>query len=190
MISTHRKRTPTTSAVTSSTKAHSRSELVSLLCQDDMTAFGSCMPSMTNTTPLMTNTSASHTLFDASFQTRGGRRWLMRHQRDEQAGSHHGQDAACAEMLGHQERDERREHLEHHVHRDALVAVAADGAERQHRQQAHHQADRDAAKEVDGEALCSVGQENEPVIAAAMANWNDTTPDASLMSASPESRDF
>ena len=68
MISTHRKRTPTTSAVTSSTKAHSRSELVSLLCHDGMTAFGSCMPSMTNTTPLMTNTSASHTLFDASFR--------------------------------------------------------------------------------------------------------------------------
>ena len=91
-------------------------------------------------------------------QTRGRRRWLMRHQRDEQAGSHHGQDAACAEMLSGQERDEGREHLEHHVHRDALVAVATDGAERQHRQQAHHQADRDAAKEADDEALRSVGQ--------------------------------
>ena len=39
--------------------------------------------------------------------------------------------------------------------------------------------------------LCAaLARENEPVIAAAMANWNDTTPDASLMSASPESRDF
>ena len=39
--------------------------------------------------------------------------------------------------------------------------------------------------------LCAaLARENEPVIAAAIANWNDTTPDASLMSASPESRDF
>ena len=91
-------------------------------------------------------------------QTRGRRRWLMRHQRDEQAGSHHSQDTACAEMLGRQERDERREHLEHHMHRDALVAVATDGAERQHRQQAHHQADRDAAKEADGKALRGIGK--------------------------------
>ena len=30
--------------------------------------------------------------------------------------------------------------------------------------------------------------ENDPVVSAAMANWNDTTPDASLMSDSPESR--
>ena len=82
----------------------------------------------------------------------------MRHQRDEQAGGHHRQDAACAEMLGRQERDEGREHLEHHVHRDALVAVATDSTERKHRQQAHHQADRDAAKEADGEALRSIGQ--------------------------------
>ena len=82
----------------------------------------------------------------------------MRHQRDEQAGGHHGQDAACAEMLGRQERDEGREHLEHHVHRNALVAVASDSTERKHCQQAHHQADHDAAKEADGEALRSIGQ--------------------------------
>ena len=30
--------------------------------------------------------------------------------------------------------------------------------------------------------------EKAPVVAAAMANWKDTTPDASLMSASPCSR--
>lgn len=114
----------------------------------------------------------------------------MRHQRDEQAGSHHGQDAACAEMLGHQERDERREHLEHHVHRDALVAVAADGAERQHRQQAHHQADRDAAKEVDGEALCSVGQGERARDCRRYGELERHDARASLMSASPESRDF
>ena len=82
----------------------------------------------------------------------------MRHQRDEQASCHHGQDAACAEMLGRQERDKGSEHLEHHVHRDALVAVATDGAKRQHRQKADNQADRDTPEEADSEALRGVGQ--------------------------------
>ena len=39
--------------------------------------------------------------------------------------------------------------------------------------------------------LCAAStRENAPVTAAAMANWNDTTPDASLISASPDSSDF
>ena len=65
---TQMKRTPTTSAVTNTTRPHKSSELISSLRHDGMMAFGSCMPSITNTTPLITNTSVSHTLLDAIFR--------------------------------------------------------------------------------------------------------------------------
>ena len=68
ITNTQMKRTPTTRAVTSSTRPHSKSELTSSLRHDGIMAFGSCIPNITNTTPLMTNTSVSHTLFDAIFR--------------------------------------------------------------------------------------------------------------------------
>ena len=106
----------------------------------------------------------------------------------DEAGGHHGQNAGGAEPFGEQVHEERREHLVEHVDGGALVAAAPQGP---HGIEAHQcpRARQPRCRRENRRPNSSAAPraEKAPVRAAALANWKATTPDASLMSDSPES---
>ena len=75
-----------------------------------------------------------------------------------QARRHHGNDAARAQLVGHEVHDERREHLEQHVERRVLEAPRAHAPHEEVAQIPQRQADGDAAEEAHDEVERGVKQ--------------------------------
>ena len=189
MPSTHTKRTPSTSSVMSSTSP-TRFNASAGPFHVGMMARGSCMPSSTNTTPLITNTSVSHTLSEASLRRADA-------GVDSFGSSVMSRPAATTARMPLTPTCSATRNTRNGVNTSNTTCTVTLSKPCLRMRRRATAATRPSArpsrmppKKLTANVDAASVSENAPVTAAAMANWNDTTPDASLMRASPESSVF